>query len=153
MRSLLLAVLLAAFTVDAQVPRPIAPAGKGGGGVKPRAEQVVDGAVSPTNVPAAAPAPASAPERGASRKSDAKAPPASAQVVLYAASWCPYCQQARAYLARSGIPYKEVDIDSPAGRAAFAAAGGGGVPLLVFRGDQLRGYSELAYDFFFAGQQ
>jgi len=65
-------------------------------------------------------------------------------------SRCGYCRQARAYLARSGIKYEEVDIDTPAGKAAFAAAGSGAVPLLVANGEQLRGFSELAYDFFFA---
>lgn len=77
----------------------------------------------------------------------------SAGVVLFTASWCSYCRQARAYLGRTGIKYEDVDIESPAGKVRFAAAGGGGVPLLVSKGEQLRGYTELAYDFFFARQQ
>ena len=85
--------------------------------------------------------------RGAG-KSVSAAP--SAEVVLFGASWCAYCRQARAYLARVRVKYKDVNIDSPEGKAAYAAAGGGGVPLLVFKGEQLRGYSELAYDSFFA---
>lgn len=71
-------------------------------------------------------------------------------VTLYTASWCPHCQQARAYLVRARIKFTEVDIESPAGKPAFAAVGGGGVPLLVVDGDPLRGFTELAYDFFFA---
>lgn len=82
---------------------------------------------------------------------DATAP--GSGVVLYTASWCAYCRQARAYLARSRIRYEEVDIESPSGKVRFAAVGGGGVPLLVSKGEQLRGYTELAYDFFFARQQ
>jgi len=74
----------------------------------------------------------------------------SAEPVLYTAAWCTYCAQARAYLARAGIRYRELDVDSPEGKTAFAAAGGGGVPLLVVEDDQLRGYTELAYDYFFA---
>lgn len=74
-------------------------------------------------------------------------------VTLYAASWCPHCKLARAYLNRVRIRFNEVDIDSPAGKIAFAAIGGGGVPLLVANGEQLRGFSELAYDFFFAKLQ
>jgi glutaredoxin len=78
---------------------------------------------------------------------------ASGEVVLFGAAWCGFCPQARAYLARSGIPYRYVDIDTPAGKQAFAAAGGGGVPLLVAHGEQLRGFTELAYDYFFARHQ
>ena len=74
-------------------------------------------------------------------------------VTLYAASWCPHCQLARAYLARVRIKFDEIDIDSPSGKLAFAAVGGGGVPLLVVNGEQLRGYTELAYDFFLARHQ
>jgi glutaredoxin len=80
-------------------------------------------------------------------------PASASDVVLFTASWCPYCRQARAYLVRSRIKYEDVDIETPAGKARFAAVGGGGVPLLVYKGEQLRGYSELAYDFFFARQQ
>lgn len=84
----------------------------------------------------------------------AAAPPAassaSSGVVLFGASWCAFCRQARADLARSRIRYDDVDIDSPAGKAAYEAAGGGGVPLLVADGEQLHGFTELAYDDFFA---
>ena len=81
---------------------------------------------------------------------NAQSPSSPAEVVLFSASWCGYCQQSRAYMARAGIKYRHIDIDSAEGRVAFAAAGGGGVPLLVAKGERLRGYSALAYDFFFA---
>lgn len=45
-------------------------------------------------------------------------------VVLYSAAWCGYCKRAHAYLAQKGIAYQDVDIETPAGRAAFANAGG-----------------------------
>lgn len=132
MRPLLLAALLVATAVGAQT-RPAAnlPAGSAVAGARSAAaagDRVGPGA----GVPAADPQ------------------PATAQATLFAASWCAYCRQARAYLARVRIKYQDVDIDSPAGKAAYEAAGGGGVPLLVYRGEQLRGFSELAYDYFFA---
>lgn len=72
-------------------------------------------------------------------------------VVLYAASWCGYCRKAKAYLARKGVSYKEVDIDTVYGRSAFAQVGNGqGIPLLFAHGQRLQGYSEEAYEAVFA---
>lgn len=70
--------------------------------------------------------------------------------VLYGAAWCGVCRQARAHLQRTHVAYRYIDIDTPEGKRAFEDAGGGSVPLLVRQGKPLRGYSELAYDFFFA---
>jgi glutaredoxin len=87
------------------------------------------------------------------RKAMAAAPIASdkatgnAGVVLYAAAWCGYCRQARAYLAAKGVAYREFDIDTPQGLAAYAQAGGGrGVPLLTAGEGRVQGYSVAAYD-------
>ncbi len=72
-------------------------------------------------------------------------------VVLYAAAWCGYCRKAKAYLARKGVSYKEVDIDSVYGRSAFAQVGNGqGIPLLFAHGQRLQGFSEEAYEAVFA---
>ncbi|MES2281204.1 MAG: glutaredoxin family protein [Pseudomonadota bacterium] len=67
--------------------------------------------------------------------------------VLYSATWCGYCRQARAHLASRGVAYTELDIDTPAGMASFAQVGGGkGVPLLMAGGQKVQGYSAQAYD-------
>lgn len=77
--------------------------------------------------------------------------PPSPDVVLYAASWCGYCRQARSYLAKKGIAYREIDIDTNSGKEAFAlTSGGGGVPLLVASGKRVQGYSVPAYEALFA---
>lgn len=82
-----------------------------------------------------APRPAPTPRRG--------------EVTLFAADWCPYCRQARAYLAERRIGYVEYDIDTADGRAAFAQAGGGGIPLIFYGDRRLRGFSAAAYDALF----
>ena len=122
MKSMLSVLGLAASAAGAQTPRE--PSGRGKDAARPATE------------------PAAGSAQGAS------AP--SAEVVLFSATWCAYCRQARAYLARARIRYRDVDIDTPEGKAAYAAAGGGGVPLLVAKGEKLQGFTELAYDYFFA---
>lgn len=32
-------------------------------------------------------------------------------IVLYATGWCPYCQRARALLAKKGLEFKEIDVE------------------------------------------
>ena len=75
-------------------------------------------------------------------------------VVLYAAAWCGYCKNAKAYLASKGVAYQEIDIDTKNGMAAFAqAGGGGGVPLLFAGGQRVQGFSPAAYDALFANRK
>ena len=35
---------------------------------------------------------------------------ASAPVVVFAASWCPYCKQAKAALKEAGVDFKDVEV-------------------------------------------
>jgi glutaredoxin len=72
------------------------------------------------------------------------------QTVIYTTSWCGYCKKAKAYLASKGISYQELDIETEPGLAAYAqAGGGGGVPLLLHRGERVQGFSVAAYDALF----
>jgi glutaredoxin len=87
------------------------------------------------------------------KNSSPAAAPASG-VVLYSASWCGYCKKAKAYLAGKGIAYREFDIDTKDGLAAYAKAGGGkGIPLLVSGSQHIQGYSLAAYDDLFASRK
>ena len=76
-------------------------------------------------------------------------------VVLYSASWCGYCRQAKAYLSSKAIAFQEIDIDTSGGMNNFAQAGGagGGVPFLLAGGQSVRGFSAAAYDAFFANRK
>jgi len=82
------------------------------------------------------------------------AAPSTDGVVLYSAAWCGYCKKAKAYLTEKAIAYREVDIDTPDGLAAFAQAGGGkGVPLLVAGAQRVQGFSPASYDQLFANRK
>ena len=71
-------------------------------------------------------------------------------VVLFSAAWCGYCRKAKAFLARRQVPYREFDIDTDQGMAAFIGAGGrGGVPLLLVDGQRVGGFSVGAYEALF----
>ena len=73
--------------------------------------------------------------------------PTAGELVLFTASWCGYCRSAKAYLGAKNAPYKEIDIESRGGAAAFAQAGGQrGVPLLVRDKRRVQGFSAPAYD-------
>ena len=100
---------------------------------------VVPGA-SPTPQAAAAPdAPPAATPRG--------------DVVLYMATWCGYCKAAKSYLAGKGIAYRELDIDTPSGKAAFKQLGARGVPVLLTNGQKIAGFTPQAYDAVFMARK
>lgn len=63
------------------------------------------------------------------------------EVVLYATSWCGYCQKTRELLAEEGIPYVEYDIEQSAqGRQQYQALSPRGVPVLTVGSDVVHGY-------------
>lgn len=69
---------------------------------------------------------------------------------LFTATWCGYCTKAKAYLGQRGIAYQEYDIDTPAGKQAFAQAGtGAGIPLLLWKEKRQQGFSKAGYDALF----
>ena len=65
------------------------------------------------------------------------------EVKMYATSWCPYCAKARAYFARRGIAYVEVDIEkSREGRAEYDRLGARGIPVILVGAQRMTGFSE-----------
>ena len=71
----------------------------------------------------------------------------SRQVVMYATSWCPYCQQARNYFREQGIPYVEHDIEKDAdARRAYKDFGGRGVPVIFVGKRRMNGFSVAGFN-------
>lgn len=63
------------------------------------------------------------------------------KVILYATSWCGYCEKARELLTENNIEYFEYDVEkSKEGREQFKRLGGKGVPVLLINGEVLRGF-------------
>lgn len=47
-------------------------------------------------------------------------------VTIYTTSWCPYCQSAKALLAKKGVAFDEIDVEKqPDLRQAMIAKAGG----------------------------
>lgn len=71
----------------------------------------------------------------------------AAQVELYTTSWCPRCNEARAYLQQQGIPFREYDVekDPAADRRRKTLDPRNGVPLAVINGHKILGFSPDAY--------
>lgn len=63
------------------------------------------------------------------------------KVILYATSWCGYCQKARELLNDNNIAFHEYDVeDSEEGRQQYDRLGGKGVPVLLINGTVVDGY-------------
>lgn len=67
-------------------------------------------------------------------------------VTFYSRQYCSYCNKARAYFDKNGIPYRELDVerDSEA-RAQFQQYNVRGVPLILVGDQQLNGWSESQF--------
>ena len=66
-------------------------------------------------------------------------------VVLYATSWCGYCKKTREFFKQHNIAYVEYDIEtSSEGKEQYDRLHGSGIPLIIIRGDVMRGYDPNA---------
>ncbi|UZE94576.1 glutaredoxin family protein [Alkalimarinus alittae] len=64
------------------------------------------------------------------------------KVILYATSWCGYCEKARNLMDENNIPFYEYNIEtSSEGREQYQSLGGRGVPVLLINGNVIKGYS------------
>ncbi len=64
-------------------------------------------------------------------------------VVMYATSWCPYCDRARQLFARKGVTFEEIDVESvPDARAQMQERSGRRTVPQIFVGDHHVGGSD-----------
>ena len=74
-------------------------------------------------------------------------------VLMYATSWCPYCERARDLLRRKGVAFREIDIEAqPQQRDTMVRRSGGRqtVPQ-IFVGERHIGGSDDLYELDAAG--
>ncbi len=66
-----------------------------------------------------------------------------APVIIYATSWCPYCQTAKEYLSKKGIAFEErnIEINLGARDELVQKSGQLGVPVLDIGGKIVIGFS------------
>ena len=68
------------------------------------------------------------------------------QVVMYSASWCGYCKQARQYFKKNGIRYTEHDIEKNRfARKKYDELGATGVPVILVGKKRMNGFSEAGF--------
>lgn len=69
------------------------------------------------------------------------------KVVMYATSWCPYCQQARNYFRQQGILYTEYDIERDAdAKRRYQAFGGRGITVIFVGKRRMNGFSVAGFN-------
>jgi len=74
-------------------------------------------------------------------------------VVMYAKSWCPYCDRARALLTRKSVKFREIDIEAqPEQREEMIRRSGGQYTVpQIFIGERHIGGSDELHDLDAAG--
>ena len=79
----------------------------------------------------------------------ASLPPAEGSVIVYSASWCGFCKQAKSWLKGHNVPYVERDVEKTPGAQAeldgkLAKAGtpGGGIPVIDWGGQLVMGFDQ-----------
>jgi glutaredoxin len=64
------------------------------------------------------------------------------ELIVYSASWCRDCREAKRFLATHSIPYKEIDIEAVPGAAdeVLANVGKRAIPQFVLDGKWIQPY-------------
>ena len=67
------------------------------------------------------------------------------RVIMYTTTGCPACVAAKAYFAKKGLFYSEINVDTSTS-AEFKRIGGKGVPLILIGEQRIQGFNAAAID-------
>jgi mycoredoxin len=64
------------------------------------------------------------------------------ELTVYSSAWCPDCREAKRFLAKNNLPYKEIDVESTPGAAEeiVKRTGKRAVPQFVIDGEWVQPY-------------
>jgi mycoredoxin len=64
------------------------------------------------------------------------------ELTVYSAQWCPECREAKRFLAKHNVPYKDIDIESTPGAAdeVIRHTGKRAIPQFVIDGEWVQPY-------------
>ena len=69
------------------------------------------------------------------------------RVIMYSASWCGACKQARRYFQEKGIRFTEYDVERSAkGRLEYRKLGAKGVPVILVDDQRMNGFSVQGFE-------
>lgn len=75
------------------------------------------------------------------------------KVVMYSAEWCGYCKQAKKYFLANRIPFVEYDIEkNQQARQRYARLGATGVPVILYKGKRMNGFSKAGFQNIYSGE-
>jgi glutaredoxin len=78
--------------------------------------------------------------------------PKKKNVVMYSATWCGVCKQAKTYFRAHHIPYREYDIEkSQKGRRDYKKLNGSGVPIILVDKQRMDGFSASRFESMYGG--
>jgi len=68
------------------------------------------------------------------------------KVIMFSATYCPNCLNAKQFLSTQGIPFMEFDIEkSAAARSYFDKLGGRGTPFLLVNNHPIQGFNQAEF--------
>jgi len=68
------------------------------------------------------------------------------KVIMFSATYCPNCLNAKKFLSAQGIPFMEFDIEkSAAARSYFDKLGGRGTPFLLVNNHPIQGFNQAEF--------